>query len=60
MVKLITNKNILQLGNMEWEDLARKQKGKMSESYCTSNSTLKSVVEYCSEKIDVSTSVNAF
>lgn len=35
---------------MEWEDLARKQKGKKSKSYCVSNSTLKSVAEYCSEK----------
>lgn len=38
---------------MEWEDLARKQKGKKSESYCVSNSTLKSVAEYCSEKKNV-------
>lgn len=38
---------------MEWEDLARKQKEEESEGYCASNSTLKSVAEYCSEKTNV-------
>jgi len=38
---------------MEWEHLARKQKGKECESYCASNSTLKSVAEYCSKKTNV-------